>query len=282
MLPRGWQFRAALRQEHVSDAFDILSLLEDHAKRKTTLRVPNSGPQDERFDAAKHARNERIRMLGQDEVDHLCKKCVREITLKDGSKSFIFHSVQKHDLNHSAVASIHAVVSDGNRMGRRTCRVHNCKEKLPKGKRRFCESHKSLVDQCAVVGCDAAIASPGRLTCVDARHTAIETAHRKRGNAAFQLKHKMQQAQVAHPTDSMEDGTHHSIDEGMVQANDELGDHEAVELTLPDSSTLTKLKAHLTYNRTANEQLMVAPCGMIIGRETFYGAEAHGTVWVTI
>lgn len=87
-LPRGWQFTATLQQEHISDAFELLSLLEDHAKHNTILHVPNSGPQDEQFDKAKSVQTERIRMHGQDEINHLCKKCVREYVLEDGSTLF--------------------------------------------------------------------------------------------------------------------------------------------------------------------------------------------------
>lgn len=96
----------------------------------------------------------------------------------------------------------------------------------------------------------------------------------------------MEHACVSRPTDSLEDSIHHGNPKDVNDINDKydkLKDHEAAEFTIPSSSDSVpkKLKAKLTYNRTANKQLMVAPCGIILGRETFYGAEAHGTVWVS-
>jgi hypothetical protein len=41
-----------------------------------------------------------------------------------------------------------------------------------------------------------------------------------------------------------------------------------------------KLRAQFGRKRTHNEQIIVAPCGIILARETFYGAEAVSTVVV--
>ena len=41
-----------------------------------------------------------------------------------------------------------------------------------------------------------------------------------------------------------------------------------------------KIRAQFGRKRTHNEQIMVAPCGMIIARATFFGAEAVSTVVV--
>jgi len=42
-----------------------------------------------------------------------------------------------------------------------------------------------------------------------------------------------------------------------------------------------KLRAQFGRKRTHNEQIIVAPCGIILARETFYGAEAVPTVVVS-
>ena len=42
-----------------------------------------------------------------------------------------------------------------------------------------------------------------------------------------------------------------------------------------------KLRAQFGCKRTHNEQIIVAPCGMIIAHETFYGAEAVTSVIVS-
>jgi hypothetical protein len=41
-----------------------------------------------------------------------------------------------------------------------------------------------------------------------------------------------------------------------------------------------RIRAQLGRRRTHNEQIIVAPCGIIIARETFYGAEGVGSVIV--
>ena len=43
---------------------------------------------------------------------------------------------------------------------------------------------------------------------------------------------------------------------------------------LPTQPAAKKLTARFGRRRTHNEQILVAPCGMILARETFYGAEA--------
>jgi len=48
----------------------------------------------------------------------------------------------------------------------------------------------------------------------------------------------------------------------------------------PQSRPPRKLRAQFGRKRTHNEQIIVAPCGIILARETFYGAEAVATVVV--
>jgi len=49
-----------------------------------------------------------------------------------------------------------------------------------------------------------------------------------------------------------------------------------------DGSKEKKIRAQFGRKRTHNEQIIVAPCGMIMARETFYGAEGVATVVVSI
>lgn len=85
-LPTDWTFKAALKGDHVQDAFIIVSLLEDHHERNTTLIVPHSGEQAKRFTEAIKARNARIKLYGQEEVIHRCKKCTRIYKGEDGQR----------------------------------------------------------------------------------------------------------------------------------------------------------------------------------------------------
>ncbi|KAF8879155.1 hypothetical protein BD779DRAFT_1447120 [Infundibulicybe gibba] len=77
-LPEPWQFGATLSHKHVYDGFVLLSLLEDCNDRNSTLVIPHTGPQNDRFTLAMEARNQRIHLYGQPELRHHCKKCVRE------------------------------------------------------------------------------------------------------------------------------------------------------------------------------------------------------------
>jgi hypothetical protein len=106
-----------------------------------------------------------------------------------------------------------------------------------------------------------------------------------RGQSRFQLQERLHRARVAHPTDSMTDA----------QAPDEIIEEEEVDeeiIIMDDSNSATRMsgstttvtnfpqlqvkkriKATFGRKRTHNEQVLVAPCGVILARETFYGAE---------
>jgi SepF-like predicted cell division protein (DUF552 family) len=43
---------------------------------------------------------------------------------------------------------------------------------------------------------------------------------------------------------------------------------------------MKKIQAQFGWECTHNEQIIVTPCGMIIARETFYGAEGVGSIVV--
>ena len=83
-LPSDWPFRAALKGDHVQDGFTILSLLDDHNECNTTLVVPYTGDQANRFTDAIKARNARMKLYGQNEVAHRCQKCTRVYKDQDG------------------------------------------------------------------------------------------------------------------------------------------------------------------------------------------------------
>ena len=85
-LPTDWPFKAALKGDHVQDGFTILSLLDDHHERNTTLVVPHTGEQANRFTDAIKARNARMKLYGQKEVAHRCQKCTRVYKDQDGKR----------------------------------------------------------------------------------------------------------------------------------------------------------------------------------------------------
>jgi hypothetical protein len=73
-----------LDSDHVYDGFLILSLLEEHISHHSTLTVPHTGLQKDRFTAAVQARNAQMRLYCQPEIRHYCTKCLRVYYGPDG------------------------------------------------------------------------------------------------------------------------------------------------------------------------------------------------------
>lgn len=105
----------------------------------------------------------------------------------------------------------------------------------------------------------------------------------------------MKRSQVAHPNDGIAEERNlfevvDEDDEELLEV-DEQGNVTATEglasenMTLVPTVTATpkkRVRARFGRKRTHNEQILVAPCGMILARETFYGAEAIGTCAVSL
>ena len=181
---------------------------------------------------------------------------------------------------------VNAPVVDGVNVGRPRCGDHNCHMSLASNRGHFCPAHDNLNYVCVIVGCDAPVTA-GSQTCADASHRDIEHIHNERGQALFQLKERLKRAQLAHPTD---DDSNPTTDEAFDDSRDELFnvyDNNVVVPNVDDGSSATlpahgkRVRAQFGRKRTHNEQLIVASCGMILARETFYGAEAVGTVAVS-
>jgi hypothetical protein len=140
----------------------------------------------------------------------------------------------------------------------------------------------------------------------------MERLHLDRGQAAFTLTQRLQRQRVNHPddflslpnaaTDIEEIVEWFEVDReagvGMFNAPNPgsvgvTGENEA-RSTLPgdeagivpcDSKAPTgnrKIKALFGRRRTHNEQTLVRPCGVIVARATFFGAEAVSNVLVCI
>ena len=74
-LPEDWLYQAFSDGTNVYDAFIILSLLEDHLSRQSTLIIPHIGNQSDHLIMAMTERNSQIRIAGQSEINHYCQKC---------------------------------------------------------------------------------------------------------------------------------------------------------------------------------------------------------------
>jgi hypothetical protein len=240
----------------VWDTFILVSLLRDSLQQCIPLELPHTGLQKDRFSIAIRARNLRIQLYGQPEITHYCQKCTRFYKDENG------HYIKK----------VSAVVTDGLTLGHPACSIHNCHEALANNHHRYCLLHEDRNRICSIKTCERAVI-PGRLVCDNGDHVAVETTYKLRGQAFFQLKDRLARAQIAHPDDST------SSERPLV----ELEDAEEEEFAVRESGSPTgrRLKAQFGRKRTHNEQLIVAPCGIITARETFYGAEAQGSVAVS-
>ena len=185
--------------------------------------------------------------------------------------------------------TVSAVVVDGVTIGRPTCGVHNCKTPLNNNRHRFCPDHTDMNNICAVVGCDNGVV-PTKRTCSDPTHQETERIHTERGQAQFQLKERLARARVAHPNNAFVEETDPVEDDGDFDVPEEefdvVGDHVTVPpiaddaLDIAGPATKKKIRAQFGRKRTHNEQIIVCPCGIIVARETFFGAEAIPSVVV--
>ncbi|KAI0083669.1 hypothetical protein BDY19DRAFT_865903, partial [Irpex rosettiformis] len=230
-----------LQTNEVWDSFTLLCLLEDRQKNSTVLNLPHHGLQEHRFDQAMEERNERIQANGLPDVCHYCLKCTR-----------------MYDDRKGGLGILSAVVIDGITIGHPCCGHHNCHNPLPNHRARFCNAHASDDLICCVTTCTAPVVTGSRV-CSNTDHIAIQTTHFDRGQARFQLQRLLTEARAV-PTDS------DSLPDVM-----EVGEKE-FEI---DPEWRVRLEG---TGSTESDTLIVCPCGVIIARATFYGAEAIRTV----
>lgn len=268
-LPSSWPFGFRLQTAHVWDAFVVLSLLEDRAiNNGGFLDVPHGGDQQDRFKEATRERNARIQAYGQPEVFHRCDKCTRFFDDR---------------ATGGGISKTSCVVIDGITIGHPCCSVHNCKVPLSNQRHRFCPQHAYRARICSIKGCDQPT-TPGQRVCSDPVHVAIEGRYKAQGQARFRLRELLQRTRLAAAADAMpqpidiavltealadEDHVYEVDDRGRIIADAPVSD-------CPDKPATgnKRLKAQFSRKRTHNEQIIVAPCGVVIARTTLYGAEA--------
>ncbi|KAI0042629.1 hypothetical protein FA95DRAFT_1635974 [Auriscalpium vulgare] len=289
--PDDWRFSFTLTTEQVWDAFVILALLRDHERRGELLHIPHTGDQRDRFMAAMEHRNTRIVKEGQPELRHYCDRCIR---FYEGS-----------DPDSPMRACRLPIVVDGITLGHPCCGVFRCRVPLANNRHRFCPEHADLHEVCAVNGCDAAVV-PGSKTCSDNVHQEMERVHTARGTAMFQLKERLLRAAIAHPNDALAtsstpaDADLEDAEEwfevtgaGAVHSHadppgsstgqpDRLVAPTPVPCPAKSPGGNVKRKAQFGRRRTHNEEIIVRPCGVILARATFYGAEAVSNVLLMV
>ncbi|KAF9041183.1 hypothetical protein BJ165DRAFT_1350265 [Panaeolus papilionaceus] len=240
-----WQFKFQVTSDQVFDAFILLSLLEDCSIRHETLVLPHTGLAKDCLTAAIQARNNHYR---------LCR-------------------------NHK----VSAIIIDGITLGHPCCGQPNCKMPLRSNKDCFCSIHAGLINVCSIVDCNNPVVS-GKKTCFIAEHQQVEATSLEKGKSRFQLWERLLRANMpAAAIESMEDMTveaiqiQEGVDEEYVVT--ETGSiHSAGALEGSNTQAAKKLRIKFGRRCTHNEQLFVAPCGVIVVREMFYHAEALKSV----
>jgi len=136
---------------------------------------------------------------------------------------------------------------------------------------------------CSIIGCSSP-AILGRKSCGHIDHQRIEDLHNECGQSRFQLKERYEHSQLTHPNDAVGEQVT-SISE-IIDDGEEEEFESGREGPVPVTPNSTALKPHIRAQfgqcQTHNEQLFVAPCGIIVARETFYHAEALYSVIVHI
>jgi hypothetical protein len=187
---------------------------------------------------------------------------------------------------------------DGVTLGHPCCAVHNCKVPLTTSRDRYCATHRKLSNICSIKGCSEPVLE-GKKTCLNPSHQQVERVYTLRGESRVQLQEKLKRQRVSHPNDGIaedidlgeliddEEEEEFEVDEELVHGiNDGVSDLRGASPPLPplEGSTRSKkrISAQFGRRRTHNEQILVAPCGMILARETFFGAEAIATCAVNL
>jgi hypothetical protein len=177
-------------------------------------------------------------------------------------------------------------------MGHPCCGYHECKIPLSNNRHRYCPEHWGQEHKCSVRGCDAD-AEAGFKSCGNPEHRQRERDYYEEGAAFGQLLKRARRAGVSQPAispalgDPSSEPSAYQSDKEMEEEELENGSQPPAQpLSIPDPdvdkapSGNRKLMTQFGRRRTHNEQLCVCPCGVIIGRETFYGSEGVRNVVV--
>ncbi|KAG2355186.1 hypothetical protein BDR07DRAFT_1543642 [Suillus spraguei] len=238
--PPDFPFKFGLSGDHIWSGVVQLSLIKDLQLRGQVLEIKHGGDHRDRFTAPIRARNLRIHLYGQEELHHYCTKCT------------VLHN--NNNNNGAPDRKFSVVITDGVTVGHPCCGIHNCHEPLANNCDRFCTDHLlTHLHICAIVNCERSV-TPLTRTCNDPTHQAIEKAYTQCGQARFQLQERLQRAYVAVPMNS--DTSDVTIAD--LEADDPLEEEFEVPVVVGEGSV---------------ETLIIVPCGMILARETFYGAE---------
>ncbi|KAJ7439728.1 hypothetical protein B0H11DRAFT_1687812, partial [Mycena galericulata] len=244
-LPNASRLVNELTGDHVLDAFLLYAILKDKNGRREPLSLPHHGHQDHRFDEALAERNYRMAGTGQPMWAHACNRCMK--------------IYQGEDRNWYRIT---AGVHDGVTVRHLCCSVHDCQEALPTQRHHFCFTHRDLIQQCCILGCES-VAQPGFRTCTIENHRAFQQDADEKNTAMFQLRNRLNNAAIREVPLA---GSRSDPPPAPTSTQPTLSQ-------LASTSSTTRVKGKLARSWTHNEQLFVRCCGIIISRATFFGSE---------
>jgi CxC6 like cysteine cluster associated with KDZ transposases/CxC5 like cysteine cluster associated with KDZ transposases len=171
------------------------------------------------------------------------------------------------------IGKLHVLVIDGITIGHPCCGIAHCPVDLTNNQHRFCPIHQHQHNVCAVEGCEAPVekaADKSYMTCSISEHRLLEDTYKLRNKAMFQLKGRLQRADVSTADDAFAaEITAEEVEERVMPA-------DTADPACPakkDADGNRKICALFGRRRTHNEQIFVRPCGIIVARATFFGSE---------
>ncbi|KAJ7670033.1 hypothetical protein DFH06DRAFT_1083660 [Mycena polygramma] len=255
--PSGWNLE--IRNKDVMNGFLLYSLLLEKAERRGILVLPHDErTHEDRLKPALAERNKAMEGIGQEAYPHACDLCFFVFEAEDGT-----------------LMKIQTAHCDGDTIGHRCCKVHDCKVALSSNRQHFCAEHQHMTLKCAVTDCAEASAS-GFQTCNHPDHRALETAYFTRGKSLYKLRSRLKKAGVAVPSDSVPEEEDDWDDKVIIES----GRDGPVEVDCdgkPEGGN-RRLRAYFGSRRTHNEQLIMRCCGVILSRATLFGSEAVSAV----
>ncbi|EGG01794.1 uncharacterized protein MELLADRAFT_91869 [Melampsora larici-populina 98AG31] len=268
------------------DALDIHCLLLKSDTAGTCLRVDvsdDSLPSEKRYHQAMQDVLEWIALEGSKHRNHACSACVRVLPLpsEDGKPKLGY---------------IRAVVTDGLTIGHWRCTATQeqlrdlaCEDGLPPPKGpctsplervsdRFCPlHHQRLGKRCVAQPCKSD-ALDGQATCALQEHTEAYSKFKAHITSNFALTSMLNRPGSNRPSDPtvhQDWNTAELVGLDNIQQGDEMDRlHEQGR----EGADATPSRISLSRARTHNDQLIVATCGVILARETFYHSEGVSAV----
>ncbi|KAI7961221.1 hypothetical protein MJO28_001710 [Puccinia striiformis f. sp. tritici] len=253
--------------EVCKDGMDIDTVIFNYASRDKVLMVPSTGLDRVRYNEAKQQCSSWIAAEGTAHKNHSCGLC-----------TCITYSEENN--NHSVVR---AVVTDGLTIGHWRCsasaaQLENlakesgqpapdgpCRRTLDTVRNQYCSFHQPFLEgMCQAQPCIQP-ALPNQRTCGLQSHRDAAQTFGTRVNSNFQL-HSM----LNRPGSNCTSGRRQADESDRAEESRRSGEEGASK------------KPSLSRARTHNDQLAVAPCGVILARQTMFNSESPSAVKVNL